>query len=117
MNSFTVVSAVYDGTAPGYPNPMVLISGTVNGKNVFPRVFFRYLDAANAAGGSGMQSALSAILFNQFAGLYGYTLKPWPAPIPYPTFPPSNAIAQYTQGPYPVAPVIYSPALIAPWLA
>jgi hypothetical protein len=116
MNTFSVSNCSYDGTS-GDPNPLVGISGTVNGKNVFPLVFFRYLTAANEAGGSGMQNALTAILFNWYAGVYGFQFTPWPQPLPLPTFPASNAVAVQTQGPSPVAPVIYLPALIAPWSA
>ena len=105
MNSFTVVSAVYDGTS-GDLNPLCGISGTVNGLRVFPQVFFAYLAVAEAAG--QMQAALTAVLFNWYAGVYGFQFTPWPTPIPFPA---SNAAAVHTQGPYPQPYVIYAPAL------
>jgi hypothetical protein len=33
----------------------------------------------------------------------------------YPTFPVSNAVATHSEGPYPVAPVVVSEALIGSW--
>jgi hypothetical protein len=116
MNPFTVVSAAYDGTS-GDQNPLVGISGTVNGKNVFPQVFFRYLDAANAAGGSGLQQALTAILWNWYVRVWGSQFTPFPTPIPFPTFPASDVVAVHSQGPYPQPDVIYVPALIGSWMA
>jgi hypothetical protein len=114
MNSFTVTNCAYDGTS-GDQNPLCCISGTVDGQPVFPLVSFAYLAAANDAG--RMQQALSAILFNWYAGVYRAHLTPWPTPITLPIFPASQAVAQHTEGPYPVAPLIYSPALIGSWQA
>jgi hypothetical protein len=60
-NSFSIFVCQYDGTS-GDPNPLVGIVGTVNGFRVFPLAWFRYFDAANAAG--QMQQALTAAMFN-----------------------------------------------------
>lgn len=114
MISFTVSNCIYDGTS-GDVNPLCTVIGTVNGKQVFASVFFAYLAAANAA--SQMQQALTAILFDWYAAVYGYQFQPWPTPIPFPAFPVSNAVAQHTQGPYPQPPVVYTPALISSWTA
>jgi hypothetical protein len=115
MGSFTVTNCTYDGTwgGPGDPDPLVWITGKVNGKNVFPRVFFAYLAAANAAG--QMQAGLTAVMFNWYSGVYRAQLFPQPAEIPLPIFPPSNEIAQRVRGPYPQPPVVYTPALIGSW--
>jgi hypothetical protein len=115
-NSFIITGCSYDGTS-GDPNPLVGIAGTVNGFRVFPLVWFRYLDAANAAG--QMQQALTAAMFNWYARVYGFQFTPNPDPnqYPVPVCPPSNAVAQHTQGPYPVPPVVYSLALIGSWAA
>ena len=94
MNSFTVTNCVYDGTS-GDPNPLCCVSGTVNGKSVFPLVFFRYLTAANDAG--GVQAALTAALFNWYALVYRNQLQPWPDQIPFPVFSESSAVAQFTR--------------------
>jgi hypothetical protein len=61
-NSFSISNRVYDGSAggSGNPNPLCWITGQVNGKNVFPAVFFAYLMAANSAG--QMQTALTAAI-------------------------------------------------------
>lgn len=113
-NSYSVSSCTYDGSAPGDSNPMCAITGTVNGKRVFPRAFFQYLAAAKAAG--QMQQALTAILFNWYASVYGYQLSPWPTPSSFPQFSPVNAAPTATTGPNP-QPVVYSPALIDSWTA
>ena len=113
-NSFVITNCAYDGTS-GDLNPLVGIVGTVSGKGVYPLVFFRYLDAANAAG--QMQAALTAVMFNWFTFVYGYQQSPWPTPVSFPIFSPSNAVAQHTQGPFPKPPVVYSPALIGSWTA
>jgi hypothetical protein len=117
MNSYSVTSASYDGTSGGTgdPNPLCLITGTVNGLRVFPRVFFAYLMSASAAG--QMQQALTAIMFNWYAGVYGYQFTPWPTMIPFPAFPESGVTAQQTQGPYPQPPVTVPQALIGSWTA
>jgi hypothetical protein len=78
-------------------------------------VFFAYLMAANTAG--QMQQALTAILFNWYAAVYGYQFTPWPQSIPFPVFPPSNVAAIQTQGPYPQPPVVVPQALIGSWSA
>lgn len=116
-NSFSISNCVYDGTSggPGDANPLCEIIGTVNGLRVFPRVFFAYLMAANAAG--QMQQALTAIMFNWYAGVYGYQFTPWPQPIPFPVFPHSNVAAIQTQGPYPQPLVVVPQALISNWSA
>jgi hypothetical protein len=114
MNSFTVTDCGYDGTS-GDLNPLCCISGTVNGQPVFPLVFFAYLAAANDAG--KIRAALTSVLYNWYAGVYRNRLSLWPTPLPLPIFPASQAVAQRTGGPYPVAPVIYSPALIGSWQA
>jgi hypothetical protein len=106
---------VYDGTSGGSgdPNPLCMIYGEVNGKNVFPRAFFAYLLDANAAG--QMQAALTAIMFNWYAGVYGYQFTPWPQLIPFPSFPPAQVSAMQTTGPYPNPPVVVGQALIGSW--
>ena len=117
MTNYSVTSCTYNGTGGefGPPNPLCFVSGVVNGKAVYANVFFAYLAAANAAG--KMQQALTAILWNWYVAVYGYTLSPWPAPIPFPTFPPSDAVAPSASGPEPVPPVSYAPALISSWSA
>ena len=115
MNSFVVSNCTYDGTS-GDSNPLCLVTGSVNGKNIFAQTFFRYLMAAST--GDQMQAALTAVMFNYYAGVYYYLVTPpWPNLIPYPEFPASNAIAVHSGGPYPVAPVVVSQALIPPWTA
>jgi hypothetical protein len=69
--------------------------------------------AANAAG--QMQQALTAIMFNWFAAVYGCEFTPWPSPIPFPSFPASSVSATQTTGPYPNPPVVVSQALIGSW--
>lgn len=116
MNTFSISNCVYDGSSGGSgdPNPLCGIEGTVNGLRVFPRVFFAYLMAANAA--NQMQAALTAILFNWYAGVYGYQFTPWPQPIPFPSFPPAKLVsAIQTTGPYPQTPVVVPQALIGTW--
>ena len=94
---------------------MCYVAGTVNGLNVpLAPAYFRYLMAADAA--DQMQVALTAVMFNYYAGVYR-SLAPIPDSIPMPTFPPSDAVAEHTQGVYPVAPAIVSAALIPPWAA
>lgn len=116
-NLFVVTNCVYDGTTGGNgdPNPLCYISGTVNGKNVFANVFFAYLMAASAAG--QMQQALTAIMFNWYAGVYGYQLTPQPQPIPIPAYPVSNVAPTRVFGPYPQPPAVVSQALIGSWSA
>jgi hypothetical protein len=117
MSNFTIITAQYDGTSGGSgdPDPLVSITGTVNGKNVYPRVFFGYLAAANATG--QMQSALTAVMYNWYASVYGYQFTPWSVPIPFPVFPASDEIAQHVEGPFPQPNVSYQPALIGSWTA
>jgi hypothetical protein len=112
MNSFAVSNCTYDGTS-GDPNPLCILTGTVNGMNVYPQPFFRYLMAASAA--DQMQEALTSLMFNFYCG-YRATL-PWPNPIPFPSFPASNAVAVHSEGIYPVAPTVVSEALIGSWSA
>ena len=117
MNNFSISNCVYDGSSGGSgdPNPLCIVYGTVNGKRVFPQIFFAYLMAANAAG--QMQAALTPILFNWYVSVYGYQLSPWPTPIPYPVFPPSSVRAIQVQGPFPQPNVVVSEALIGSWTA
>jgi hypothetical protein len=117
MNSFSVLSCVYDATAPGDSNPLCTVYGTVNGLAVYPRVFFAYLMAANAAGGGAMQSALAAILFNYYSAVHGYQFSPWPLPIPFPQFPAVAVRSQQASGPHPVPEVSVQEALIGSWSA
>lgn len=112
MADFTVTTCTYDGTS-GSPNPLCTVVGTVNGEFIYAVAFFAYLAAANDAG--QMQAALTAILYNWYAAVYGYQFTPWPTPIPSPTFPATTAVATHVQGPYPQPPVTYSPALINSW--
>jgi hypothetical protein len=112
MNSFVVSNCAYDGTS-GDLNPLCLVTGTVNGKNIFAQTFFRCLMAADAM--DQMQVALTAVMFNFYVG-YRATL-PWPSSISYPTFPASAAVAVHSGGPYPVAPTVLTQALIPPWTA
>ncbi len=115
MSSFTVTNCTYDGTS-GDPNPLCTITGTVNGKKVYvAAVFFAYLAAANAA--NQMQAALTGVMWNWYAGVYGYQFMSWPTPIPLPQFPLSDAVAEHTQGPYPQPLLVYTPALIGSWSA
>jgi len=114
MNSFVVRNAIYDGTS-GDPNPLCLVSGTVNGNLVFAQPCFRYLMAASAAG--QMRVALTALLFNTYAFVFGFQNPPWPNLIPYPSFPASNAVATHSEGVYPVAPTVVREALIGSWSA
>jgi hypothetical protein len=115
MNSFSVLSCTYDGTAPNDTNPLCIVTGTVNNKTVYPRVFFAYLAAANAAG--QMQEALTAILFSYFCAVYGYQFTPWPEPIPFPQYPAASVRSQQSSGPYPVPEVSVQEALIGSWSA
>jgi hypothetical protein len=72
--------------------------------------------AASAA--SQTQAALTAVMFNFYAGVYYYQVTPpWPNFIPFPEFPVSNAVAVHSEGVYPVAPVVVTQALIPPWTA
>jgi hypothetical protein len=112
MNSYSISNCVYDGSS-GNPNPLCSTSGTVNGQRVFPAVFFAYLMSANTAG--QMEAALTAIMFNWFAAVYGSQLTPWPLPVPFPSFPPVSVSAMQTTGPYPQTPVVVSQALIGSW--
>ena len=115
MNSFVVSNCTYDGTS-GDPNPLCLVTGAVNGRSVYATAFFRYLMSASTAG--QMQAALSAIMFNFYAGVYYYQVTPpWPSLIQFPTFPASAAVAVHSGGPYPVAPTVVTEALIGPWTA
>jgi hypothetical protein len=101
MNSFVVSNCVYDGTS-GDPNPICQVIGTVNSRNVYALTFFRFLMAASAA--DQMQEALTAVMFNFYAGVYYYLVTPpWPNLIPYPEFPASAAVAVHSEGLYPVA--------------
>ena len=91
-NSLVVTNCFYDGTS-GNPNPLCYVSGTVNGLNVpLAPAFFKYLMAADAA--DEMQAALTAVMFNYYAGMYYAQLEPLPDFIPYPTFPLSDAVAE-----------------------
>jgi hypothetical protein len=82
----------------------------VNGLNVpLAPAFFRYLMAADAA--DQMQEALTAVMLNCYAAVYRQ-LAPIPEFIPLPTFPPSDAVAEHTEGTYPVAPVVITQAPI-----
>jgi hypothetical protein len=113
-NSFVVTNCFNDGTS-GNPNPLCYVTGTVNGLNVpLAPAYFRYLMAADAA--DQMQAALTAVMFNYYASVYR-SLAPIPEFIPMPTFPPSGAVAEYSQGVYPVPPVTVSAALIPRWTA
>jgi len=85
----------------------------VNSRNVYAPAFFRFLMAASAA--DQMQAALTAVMFN-FYVYYKATL-PWPNSIQYPTFPGSDAVAAHSEGPYPVAPVVVTQALMPSWTA
>jgi len=114
MNNFTVTACTYDGTS-GESNPICLIEGIVNNRKVFASVFYRYLAAANDA--SQMQAALTAVMFNWYVNVYGFEQTPWPSPIPFPQFPPSNAVATPSFGIYPVPPVSVPEALIGSWTA
>jgi hypothetical protein len=115
MNNYTITNCVYDGTS-GDPNPICTISGTVNGNRVFaPNIFFAYLAAANAAG--QMQQALTAVLYNGYAAIYGFEFRPFSPQVPILIFPLSSEVALRVQGPYPQPRVAYSPALLAPWSA
>ena len=116
-DNFSVSNCVYDGTSGGQgdPNPLCWIIGQVNGKRVWASVFFAYLMNANAAG--QMQQALTAIMFNWYAGVYGFQLTPWPQPIPFPVFPSVQSSATHVSGPYPQPPVVVSQALIGSWTA
>jgi hypothetical protein len=113
-NTFVVSNCTYDGTS-GSANPLCLVTGTVNGKGIFAQTFFRYLMAASAA--DQMQAALTAVMFDFYVSVYYFQEQPWPNLIPYPAFPGSNAVAVHSEGVYPVAPVVVSEALIAPWAA
>jgi hypothetical protein len=64
-----------------------------------------------------MQAALTAVMFNYYADVYRSELAPIPDLISVPTFPPSDVVAEHTQGVYPVARVVVSEALIPPWVA
>jgi len=116
-NSYSISNCVYDGSAGGSgdSNPLCWITGTVNGLRVFPSVFFAYLTAANAAG--QIQQALTAIMFNWFAAVYGFQFAPWPSLVPFPSFPQVQVSATQTTGPYPQTPVVVSQALIGGWTA
>ena len=116
-NNFSVSNCVYDGSSggSGNPNPLCWIYGQVNRKPVYAVAFFAYLAAANLAG--QMQQALTAVVFNWYALVYGYSFTPIPTPLALPTFPPTNVAATQSTGPYPVPPVVYSPALIGSWSA
>jgi hypothetical protein len=114
-NSFVVTNCFYDDPS-GDPNPLCYVTGIVNGLNVpLAPAFFRYLMAADAA--DQMQAALTAVMFNYYADVYRSQLAPIPDLIPVPTFPGSDAVATHSEGVYPVAPVVVSEALIAPWTA
>ena len=89
------------------------MTGTVDGKGIFAQTFFRYLMAAAAA--DQMQAALTPLMFDFYASVYYFQQAPWPNPIPYPTFPGSDAVATHSEGVYPVAPVVVTQALIPPW--
>jgi hypothetical protein len=67
-----------------------------------PRVLV-YLMVASAA--NQMQAALRAAMFNDYADVYGFQNPPWPNLISYRTFPESDAVAEYSEGVCPVAPV------------
>ena len=85
MNSFVVLNCTFDGTS-GDPNPICQVVGTVNKKNVYALVFYRFLVAASTA--NQMQEALTAAMFNYYAGVYYYQITPpWPNLIPFPEFP------------------------------
>ena len=115
MNSFVVLNCTFDGTS-GDPNPICQVIGTVNKKTVYALVFYRFLIAASNA--NQMQAALTAVMFNFYAGVYYYQITPpWPNLILYPTFPASNAVAVHSGGVFPVAPTVLTQALIPPWAA
>jgi hypothetical protein len=97
-NNFTITSCIYDGTS-GDPNPLCMIYGTVNGKLVLPQVFFAYLMNANATG--QVQQALTAVMFNWYALVYGYQLTPQPQFISIPALGLVPSAATHTTGPYP----------------
>jgi hypothetical protein len=61
--------------------------------------------------------ALTAAMFNYYAGVYYYQFTPFPNLIPYPEFSASNAVATQSGGPYPVTPTVISAALIGSWTA
>jgi hypothetical protein len=52
----------YDGTGDD-PNPFCLVTGTVNGNNIFAQTYFRFLMAASAA--DQMQAALTPVMSDQ----------------------------------------------------
>jgi hypothetical protein len=112
MNSFVVSNCTYDGTS-GDPNPLCLVTGTVNGKNIFAQAYFRFLMAAEAV--DQMQAALTAAMLNFY--VYYHATLPWTNLILYPSFPASNAVAVHSGGAYPVAPTVVTQALIGPWSA
>jgi hypothetical protein len=112
MNSFVISNCTYDGTS-GDPNPICIVTGTVNSWKVYPQTFYRFLMAASSA--DQMQEALTSLMFNFYCG-YRATL-PWPNPIPFQSFPGSNAVATQSGGIYPVALVQVTQALILPWTA
>ena len=117
MNSFIITNCIYDGSS-GDPNPQCWIYGQVNGTRVFATAFFAYLMAANAA--NQMQAALTAVMFNWYAAVYGTQFTPWLTPIAVPVFPsvpPVSVTAQHTTGPYPQAEVVVTQALIGSWSA
>jgi hypothetical protein len=91
-NSYVVSNCTYDGTS-GSANPLCTVTGAVNGKNVYALAFFSFLMSASSA--NLMQQALSAIMFNYYADVYAFQNPPWPNPIPFPTFPASNAVATH----------------------
>jgi len=66
MNSFQVVSAVYDGTAPGETNPIVFVSGICNGQRVFPNIFWKAIQQANNYGGASAVQSLLTVAFLNF---------------------------------------------------
>jgi hypothetical protein len=128
MNSFTVLSAAYDGTFPTQQpgatqttnNPEVLILGLVNGVSTFAYLFYALLQKSALAG--DMQNLLTAALYpfylqrtNQFNVASPYVLPSYPQ-IANSAIPAPVTGLKFAYGD-PRNTISFTQALIAPWTA
>jgi|HubBroStandDraft_4_1064222.scaffolds.fasta_scaffold866890_1 hypothetical protein len=122
-NSYTVTSAVYDGSFPTQQpgatetlnDPLVWIQGTVNGVRVFAWLFWSLIQAASFVGTSAVQNLLAAAFlpsYNLMTQQYGLVTPPVPN---YPNVANIPAPVTGLKGPYGSTFISCSQALVGSW--